>query len=82
MLSRTRILVPSLSMNLLVTGGAGFIGSNVIRQLLRRSEPTRIVNMPSRSWSVSGVPSGVVAVSRRIVGFMAVAQVVGQLAPK
>ncbi len=32
-------------MNLLVTGGAGFIGSNVIRQLLRRSEPTRIVNL-------------------------------------
>jgi dTDP-glucose 4,6-dehydratase len=32
-------------MNLLVTGGAGFIGSNVIRQVINRPEVTRLVNL-------------------------------------
>ena len=32
--------------------------------------PTRIETVPSCSWSVSGVPSGVVARSRSRVGFM------------
>jgi dTDP-glucose 4,6-dehydratase len=32
-------------MNLLLTGGAGFIGSNVIRQILDRPELTRLVNL-------------------------------------
>ena len=33
------------SMNLLVTGGAGFIGSNVIQHILDREELTRLVNL-------------------------------------
>ena len=32
-------------MNLLVTGGAGFIGANVIRHILDREELTRLVNL-------------------------------------
>ncbi|MSU34202.1 MAG: dTDP-glucose 4,6-dehydratase [Pedosphaera sp.] len=32
-------------MNLLVTGGAGFIGSNLIQQLIHRPEVTRLVNL-------------------------------------
>lgn len=32
-------------MNLLVTGGAGFIGSNVIRQVIDRPEVTKLVNL-------------------------------------
>jgi len=32
-------------MNLLVTGGAGFIGSNVIRQVINRPEVTKLVNL-------------------------------------
>jgi dTDP-glucose 4,6-dehydratase len=32
-------------MNLLITGGAGFIGSNLIHQLLDRPEITRLVNL-------------------------------------
>jgi dTDP-glucose 4,6-dehydratase len=32
-------------MNLLVTGGAGFIGSNFIRHIIDRPEVTRLVNL-------------------------------------
>ena len=32
-------------MNLLLTGGAGFIGSNVIQQIIERPEITRLVNL-------------------------------------
>src|SRR5690348_11326544 len=32
-------------MNLLITGGAGFIGSNLIRHIINRSEITRLVNL-------------------------------------
>jgi dTDP-glucose 4,6-dehydratase len=32
-------------MNLLITGGAGFIGSNVIHQIIERPEITKLVNM-------------------------------------
>jgi dTDP-glucose 4,6-dehydratase len=32
-------------MNLLVTGGAGFIGSNLIRQIIRKREVRRLVNL-------------------------------------
>ena len=32
-------------MNLLITGGAGFIGSNLIHQLIDRPEITRLVNL-------------------------------------
>ena len=32
-------------MNLLVTGGAGFIGSNLIRHLINQPEITRLVNL-------------------------------------
>ena len=32
-------------MNILVTGGAGFIGSNLIRKLIGRPEVQRLVNL-------------------------------------
>jgi len=32
-------------MNLLITGGAGFIGSNVIHQVIERPEVTRLINL-------------------------------------
>ncbi|MBI1841392.1 MAG: dTDP-glucose 4,6-dehydratase [Verrucomicrobia bacterium] len=32
-------------MNLLVTGGAGFIGANVVRHVLAQSEPRKVVNL-------------------------------------
>ena len=32
-------------MNLLVTGGAGFIGSNLIHHIIDRPEITRLVNL-------------------------------------
>src|SRR5512139_2203171 len=32
-------------MNLLITGGAGFIGSNLIHQVINRPEVTRLVNL-------------------------------------
>jgi dTDP-D-glucose 4,6-dehydratase len=32
-------------MNLLITGGAGFIGSNVVHQVIDRPEVTRLVNL-------------------------------------
>ena len=32
-------------MNLLITGGAGFIGSNVIQHVIDRPEVTRLVNL-------------------------------------
>src|SRR5689334_3472712 len=32
-------------MNLLITGGAGFIGSNVIHHVIERPEITRLVNL-------------------------------------
>src|SRR5947199_9571400 len=32
-------------MNLLVTGGAGFIGSNLIRHIINESEVSRLVNL-------------------------------------
>ena len=36
-------------MNLLVTGGAGFIGSNVIHHLIDRPEISRLVNLDCRT---------------------------------
>ena len=32
-------------MNLLITGGAGFIGSNLIQQVIRAPEVERLVNL-------------------------------------
>ncbi len=32
-------------MNLLITGGAGFIGSNLIQHIIDRPEITRLVNL-------------------------------------
>lgn len=38
-------------MNLLVTGGAGFIGSNLIRQVIDRPEVTRLVNLDALTYA-------------------------------
>lgn len=38
-------------MNLLITGGAGFIGSNFIRQVIDRSEITKLVNLDSLTYA-------------------------------
>jgi dTDP-glucose 4,6-dehydratase len=38
-------------MNLLITGGAGFIGSNLIRHLIDRSEITKLVNLDSLTYA-------------------------------
>jgi dTDP-glucose 4,6-dehydratase len=38
-------------MNLLVTGGAGFIGSNVIHHVIDRPEVTRLVNLDSLTYA-------------------------------
>jgi len=38
-------------MNLLVTGGAGFIGSNLIRQVIDRQEVTRLVNLDALTYA-------------------------------
>ncbi|HEY4414230.1 MAG TPA: GDP-mannose 4,6-dehydratase, partial [Verrucomicrobiae bacterium] len=32
-------------MNLLITGGAGFIGSNVVHHVIDRPEVTRLINL-------------------------------------
>jgi dTDP-glucose 4,6-dehydratase len=38
-------------MNLLVTGGAGFIGSNLIRQLIEETEIHRLVNLDCQTYA-------------------------------
>lgn len=38
-------------MNLLITGGAGFIGSNLIRHVIDRSEITKLVNLDSLTYA-------------------------------
>lgn len=49
-------------MNLLITGGAGFIGSNLIRYVLSRPEPAKVVNLDCLTYaghleSLAGVES-------------------------
>ncbi len=40
-------------MNLLVTGGAGFIGANVIRHLIDRAEVARLVNLDALTYAAN-----------------------------
>jgi len=49
-------------MNLLVTGGAGFIGSNVIHHVIDRPEVTRLVNLDCLTYA--GHPENLEKVSR------------------
>ncbi len=49
-------------MNLLVTGGAGFIGSNVIRHVIDRPEVTRLINLDCLTYA--GHPANVEDVVR------------------
>jgi len=49
-------------MNLLVTGGAGFIGSNVIHHVIDRSEVARLVNLDCLTYA--GHPENLEKVSR------------------
>jgi dTDP-glucose 4,6-dehydratase len=49
-------------MNLLVTGGAGFIGSNVIRHVIARPEVTKLVNLDCLTYA--GTLRNVEAVAR------------------
>jgi dTDP-glucose 4,6-dehydratase len=45
------MIFPGLSMNILVTGGAGFIGSNFIRHMLSAHPDYRIVNLDSLTYA-------------------------------
>jgi dTDP-glucose 4,6-dehydratase len=49
-------------MNLLVTGGAGFIGSNVVQHVIDRAEVTRLVNLDCLTYA--GHPENLEKVSR------------------
>ncbi|HCC64738.1 MAG TPA: hypothetical protein DEP62_05940, partial [Flavobacteriales bacterium] len=42
---------PRTFQSVLVTGGAGFIGSHVVRTLLRNHEGTRIVNLDALTYA-------------------------------
>src|SRR5438105_14928008 len=49
-------------MNLLVTGGAGFIGSNLVHQVIDRPEVTKLVNLDCLTYA--GHPANLEKVSR------------------
>ena len=40
----THLLISQLMAKVLVTGGVGFIGSNIVEELLRRGETVRVID--------------------------------------